>query len=308
MTPSNALFDQPWWLDAVAPGAWEQVEVAGGDGSSVARLPFVRRTRFGLTVVSQPSLTQALGPALAATEGKYARRLELEKERMEALISALPPFAFFRQNFAPAITNWLPFYWAGFTATARYTYRLEDLADLDAVWAEFTDSTRRQVRRAERVVEVRDDFALDRFLELNEMTFRRQGLPVPHGLGLIRRIDEAAGGRDARRLLAAIDAQGRTHAAIYLVFDERAAYYLIGARDDELRSSGATSLLLWEAIRFAAGRSRVFDFEGSMIESIERFFRGFGAKQVPYFRVEKARGLARPVLAARELAGREPPR
>jgi phosphatidate phosphatase APP1 len=32
----------------------------------------------------------------------------------------------------------------------------------------------------------------------------------------------------------------------------------------------------------------VFDFEGSMIEPIERFFRGFGAVQTPYFHVSRS--------------------
>ena len=33
------------------------------------------------------------------------------------------------------MTNWLPFYWAGFEATVRYTYRLNDLRP-DKLWAE----------------------------------------------------------------------------------------------------------------------------------------------------------------------------
>ena len=30
-----------------------------------------------------------------------------------------------------------------------------------------------------------------------------------------------------------------------------------------------------------------FDFAGSMIKSVERFLRGFGATQVPYFAITK---------------------
>ena len=66
-----------------------------------------------------------------ADEGKYARRLETEKRLLGELIEMLPPFDVFRQCFSPTLTNWLPFYWAGFQATVRYTYRIEDLSDLD---------------------------------------------------------------------------------------------------------------------------------------------------------------------------------
>lgn len=41
----NTLFEQPWWLDAVAPGAWGAVEVSR-DGRVVARLPSVTEKRL----------------------------------------------------------------------------------------------------------------------------------------------------------------------------------------------------------------------------------------------------------------------
>jgi hypothetical protein len=56
---------------------------------------------------------------------------------------------------------------------------------------------------------------------------------------------------------------------------------------DPAFSSGAFSLLMWHAIQFASQVTTRFDFEGSMIESIERFFRSFGARQVPYLHVQK---------------------
>ena len=68
-------------------------------------------------------------------------------------------------------------------------------------------------------------------------------------------------------------------------FNGNTAYYLMGGGDPELRNSGATSLVLWEAICRQPEIVEVFDFEGSMIEPIERFCRAFGAVQTPYFRV-----------------------
>ena len=53
------------------------------------------------------------------------------------------------------------------------------------------------------------------------------------------------------------------------------------------RSSGAQSLILWEGIQFAAAHSKVFDFEGSMVEGIENFFRQFGGVCTPYYVVSR---------------------
>lgn len=69
--------------------------------------------------------------------------------------------------------------------------------------------------------------------------------------------------------------------------DQHTVYYLLGGGDPELRTSGATSLLMWEGIRWASEQGKQFDFEGSMVEPIERFFRSFGARQIPYFGIEK---------------------
>ena len=64
-------------------------------------------------------------------------------------------------NFSPALTNWLPFYWAGFQASVHYTYRIEDLSDLDRVQSDFQEHVRRGIRKAESLVQVDRDFPLD---------------------------------------------------------------------------------------------------------------------------------------------------
>jgi hypothetical protein len=39
---------------------------------------------------------------------------------------------------------------------------------------------------------------------------------------------------------------------------------------------------MWTMMEFASQRSAMFDFEGSRIPAVERFFRSFGARQVWY--------------------------
>jgi hypothetical protein len=100
-------------------------------------------------------------------------------------------------------------------------------------------------------------------------------------------------------MLFAQDEAGRVHAVSYAVWDRNAAYYLIGGGDPALRTSGASSLLMWESIMRARAVTDVFDFEGSMLRPVERFFRAFGARQTPYLRVSRARPHARAALALR---------
>ena len=56
---------------------------------------------------------------------------------------------------------------------------------------------------------------------------------------------------------------------------------------------------MWESILRARLVTDVFDFEGSMIGPVERFFRAFGSRQTPYLKVSRG-AAARGVLAARD--------
>jgi hypothetical protein len=61
--------------------------------------------------------------------------------------------------------------------------------------------------------------------------------------------------------------------------------------DTALRTSGAASLCFWAAIKHAACTTGRFDFGGSMMKPVERFFRSFGATQIPYFCISKTPSL-----------------
>jgi len=281
------VFFQPWWLEAVSPGAWDYV-VAKRGNEVVAVLPYtfkIRLQRFRL--IEMPPLTPYLGPWLRPSNGKYANRLGEEKDLMSELIKGLPPFARFHQDFEPSITNWLPFYWKGFEQTTRYTYRIPRTADVDAIWSETRDNVRTDVRKSQKVVSVTETEELDDFLRLSRLTFARQNKTLPYSEDLVRRVDAACAQRRARTILLARDHDGQMHAGVYLVSDKDTVFYLMGGGDPQLRNSGATSLLVWEGIQRAIAEGKQFDFEGSMIEPVERFVRSFGARQIGYFNVKK---------------------
>jgi hypothetical protein len=283
------LFSQPWWLDAVAGDQSWDVALVERDGKLLASMPYVRRRRLGFDFSTQPPLTQALGPWLRPSGAKSAKSLSQQKDLMEALIGQLPPFDHFSQNWSPGQTNWLPFYWKGFQQTTRYTYALADLGNEELLWKGLNHNIRTDIRKAsERFsLRVRDDLGLAAFLDLNRKVFARQGKALPYPESLVHRLDQACESRGCRKILIAEDPQGRAHAGVYLVWDENSAFYLMGGGDPELRGSGATSLCMWEAIRHSATVTRRFDFEGSMLEPVERFFRAFGAEQVAYFQVRR---------------------
>ena len=285
---SIPIFSKDWWLDSVAGDSWDVILVEKG-GQILASMPFITKVSYGFLVLSQPPLTQNLGPWLRPSTAKYTRQLSQEKDLLQKLFAQLPQFSYFQQNWHYTRANWLPIFWLDYEQITRYTYRIEDLTDLNKIWEEFEANIRTDIRKAQNKegVKARTDLKVDDFLSLNEKVFIRQNMTLPYTKSLVYKLDEAAKANNARKIFIAEDEQGRHHAAVYLIWDENSAYYLMGGGDPDLRNSGATSLCMWEAIQFAATVTKSFDFEGSMIEPVERFFRAFGAKQTPYFNISK---------------------
>jgi Acetyltransferase (GNAT) domain len=292
----TSIFQQPWWLDAVAPGAWSAVEIRRG-GALKARLPYVVKKHLGFTLVNMPPLTQVLGPWLPPYSGKYTHQLSEEKELMTQLIEQLPTFDLFLQNFHYSITSWLPFYWKGFQQTTRYTYVIEDLTDLDKVLSGFARFKHKNIKKAKNIVEVREDLSAKDFYDNHVSTLSKQAKErgvsknISYSFELFSSIYNACYKNNAGKIFYSIDKDNNLHSAIFTIWDKSSAYNLISTIDPDFRSSGSASLLIWEALKYYSGKTKRFDFEGSMIEGVERSFRAFGAKQKPYFQVSKVNSL-----------------
>ena len=76
---------------------------------------------------------------------------------------------------------------------------------------------------------------------------------------------------------------------------------MIGGSDPKFKNSGANSLLIWRAIEDSSKHTDAFDFEGSMMEPVERFFRGFGGEPVPYFQLTYSNNMHKKYLKNNKL-------
>ncbi len=74
----------------------------------------------------------------------------------------------------------------------------------DALWQGLSGNIRREIRKAEKQLQVRTDLGLDRFHEVWAKTFQRQGMERPD-LGRLERLEAACGPRGASTTLFACD-------------------------------------------------------------------------------------------------------
>ncbi len=285
------LHFQPWWLDAVCGGAehWGVCVAHDGGGGVTGVLPWFRRHHWGLPVVQLPPFTSYAGPWFFYPQNidfKVISRLSFEKKVCSELIAQLPRTVFFRQNFRPEIANWLPFYWAGFRQTTRYTYLVGPGAADRSAWE---NTLRTDLKKAGARVRVGlENVEPGLLLGLYNDSLRHQNLPAsPHDAAFFR-LFEALKVRNQSACFIARDIRNDApHASLLLAYDERQAALLLTGTNALGRQSAATAALIVAALEFCRERGLMFDFEGSMHEGLERVFRAFGGKLTAYFQVWK---------------------
>lgn len=294
-SPQGSVFCKSWWLKTVAPDSWDILTVEN-NGHLQAASPIIKqRSILGDRVISEPPLTPYQGIMfMDLSDLKMETQISRQRKWITQIIDQLPDFDYYKVNYHHSFNYWLPLYWQGFNQTTRYTYIIDDLSDLDMVWNGFRENIRREIRKAQKKqIKVTCSDDLQEFWDLNQKTFDRQGVGMIYDLEYLRRIDDICKQKGCRKIFFAVDDLGKIHAASYVIWDKHSAYYLLGGGDPQLRTSGAASLIMWESIRAAAGVSKAFNFEGSMIKPVERFFSAFGAKPYPYYAITKPNSLLR---------------
>jgi len=285
VSPQGSIFCRSWWLTAVGD---VRVLACFSGNEIIAGIPLYFERHFGIPVCTMPKLTQTWGVVIQPLEGKTHAAAVRETRILRAFAAQLARYKLFFQAFHPSLTNWLPFYWSGFRQTTRFTNVLDDLSDMDRVWQGMSESTRRKIKKGERAGLNVVPCGIEEVYKCECQSFLHQGTRPSHSESLLRNLYGSAKDNDSGACFAVVDREGTTCSAWFLVWDRNRAYDLVGGIDRELKNHGANAFGRWDAIRFIAPRSRVFDFAGSVVEGIERFNRSFGAKQVPYNYLMKA--------------------
>ncbi|HEY3378032.1 MAG TPA: GNAT family N-acetyltransferase [Armatimonadota bacterium] len=299
-SPQRCIFAQRWWMEIVTRGGVQLLGCFDTD-RLVAGLPLWPCATFGVRRLRQPPLTPYWGPILRPIPGKYATRVSTEMEILRAFAAALTPWQDSMLAFHPSLDNWLPFHWSGYQQTTRYTYRIEALAENLPVGKGLHRSVRNALNRAANnqltIKEMVDPMVI---AEMSRLSMARQELQSSLEIRAFwSELSQAATQRNCLLNAVAMDPQGEVHAGYAIVWDDRYAYDLYGGGDPRYRDSGGGTLALQHLLEAAAQVAPGFDFEGSMTESIGRFFRQFGGELTSFLAVSRA--ASRRINTARSL-------
>ncbi len=285
------LFYQPWYLDAVcAEGSWDVV-IDKTQNEIRGLWPYYIKRKWGQSYLTLPPLTPYLGPWVVppVASSKQSSRLSYEKKVLSSLFDQLPSHLLMTSQWLPQYHNWLPLYWKGCRQTTRYVYRIDLSLSVELLMSQMADNQRNHVRQAQASNEVIQGKDWEELWPMIEDTFGRQREIVPFQKSLLHRMDEVLANHNARDIHV-VKADKTIDAFVYVAYDRDVAYMMMTGRRSQ-SSSGITAMLVWQAIQEAKYRGcKTFDFQGSMMEGIEQFFRSFGGVMTPYHRITHTPG------------------
>ncbi len=289
---SVPLHLRPRWLDAVCgKDDWDVALATDGGKRVTGVMPYFQTRRWGMPVIQLPPLTSYGGPWLfypQKADLKLHSRYSFENKTLTELLRKLPQTVFFQQNFRPEIQNWLPFRWAGFRQSTRYTYVLDPVKEVGEFSRSLTSGTRKKIKQAGEQFSVAGERDLGLLYDFYQLTCQRRGIRPGADFTVLTRLYQALDLRGQCELLVARRrSDNQPMAAQLITNDGRQASLLLGGQAIGRDTGHLNYLMLYESVRQALLHGQSVDFEGSMDPGVEQVFRSFGGRMVPYFQVWK---------------------
>ncbi len=289
-SPEGTFYHKSYWLlnnigrNFKSAQKYELYSLTDKNGNWVAAFYIPTSHKFGKDFVVMPHMTPFGGVMVAPEIHKLtiSKRIGNIKEINDVFISKLKEKKLLYYSFSPEHTDMQPFLWNKYITSVRYTYRV-DLSDEKILWSNLQEKTSvNKGNKSNCKIKWGFDEYLDIYFELNEKSFNSQNINNFDN-ELTKKLLIELNKNNNCTIGIVFDENGTPVGGCVLAYDNKRVYYIMGGVD---RSNNfGMSYLLWEAMLYSKNTLalKTFDFEGSMIPSIEKYFRKFGGNLTPYY-------------------------
>ena len=252
---------------------------------------YIKKKRFLFSIYTQPPFTQNFGyHYIYNSTISKKKNFDYETRFLRMFLNDINDYDYFSIN--TKNKNNLPFKWQGFEEYVKYNYEINLDKDLDEIFLNLESSIRGKIRKAESIIKIEINQGPLDFFNVYVKSFRRQNKKTPLNRNLFLKIDKYLEKKNMRTILLAKDHNNFTHSGLYLIHDEDNGYINMMGDDPDLRQSGASIKLIWEAIKICKTKTlKKIDFQGSELERLEKIRRYFGATQTKYYSLKKANNI-----------------
>ncbi len=246
--------------------------------------------KIGLSVYRNPPFAPAIGPFLRIDAQNAANITSTWKGAISVMADFIDklPYSVISFSLNKCVIDTQPYIWKKFKVIPEYTYLLDLTISEESLLKRMSSIRRNDINKGAKdglIVKQLTDYEVIRSLILK--TFSRQDKKI-NKYYLDKILFEFA--NDNNSFAFVTYKNNETIACTFSIYDNYTAYYLLGGYDSNNKHHGAGALAVWETIKYAKNLElKYFDFEGSMVPQIEKYFRGFGGQLTPCYRINKAK-------------------
>ena len=282
------IFYQAWWLDLVAGDQWDVVlEESNEEIQGI--WPMTKQHKGFLTYLGSAPFTPYLGPWVLVDSTSSEKTVSTYRKYRKIVQSLLDVSSNYRMQklyLHPDTPSWVPMYEAGYTIGQRLTYRLSLRQTLEDIRLGYDSSIRNHINVAHSQVTLGKTLDLEAFMHCQRQSIGE----TPEFLWLRSAMGQqwlqTILDRDVATIYATFH-QDTIVATALIVRDTRYSYLLMIGSDGNAGIRGLHQILIDYCIEQEHRKSTYFDFEGSMIPSVETHFRNYGGEQVSYTTLTK---------------------
>ncbi len=260
-----------WYLDLVSPG-WDALVT----DNYLSVFPLTCHRKWGISYLAQPFFTQQLG--VFSPEA-------ISESQVEGFLRAIPG----RFMFVEIQLNSMNRFSGGSgESVIRANFECDLAFSFEELAGRYAQNTRRNIRKAqESGICLVQTTGVDELISLFRENFgRKEGkLREGHYATLSRLITYCLENKTGH-ILGVQTKDGVLTAGAFFLFDASRVYFMFAASAPGARENGAMFMLIDRFIAGHAGRNLLLDFEGGNDPNLGRFYRSFGAIEVPYQAVQ----------------------
>ena len=253
-----------WYLDVVSPG-WEAL--ISEDYEYLMPLPV--KSKYKIPYLVQPILTQQLG--IFSTH-------KINENTVEEFIKEIPYF-----SYEINLNEHNPY-----SKALIYPNFILDLNQpYTQIVSSYSKNTLRNIEKASKLnLQIKPNLPLKDFLDFY-LTVEKKHLSITRSL--LEKLIKTGISVNALTLYGVYSAENNLIAGLCLLRSDKTLTNLLPVSSGEGKTSSAMFLLINKLIHDNSEKEKCLDFEGSRIEGVARFYRGFGAKNHPYYTLKRFR-------------------
>jgi lipid II:glycine glycyltransferase (peptidoglycan interpeptide bridge formation enzyme) len=284
----GSVFNQTAWL-SIYDNKLTVLGIYNQNNELIGAFNIHTGQKFFLTYAMVPPFSPSNGLFLVNPALSQNGKITFEKSVHEAIQKYLKDskFLLVLSSFPTSINDMQVYFWNQYKVIPNYTYQIDLNQSEQALFECLSSEKRKSIRKAikdELVIEMCNNNQV--VFDLISKTFKRKDKSVNDAL--IQKI--LFGFAQSHNSFAFVAFQNaKPIACTFVIYYGTTSYYLFGGYDDQLKHHGAGPVCMWQSMLHAKSLGiKTFDFEGSMLQEVERYFREFGGQLVSYFTIQKA--------------------